>query len=169
MSEERSLVLPPFGKSKELTFPMEKIIEAESRFPEVQMVNPATYVDLEHSFNEAYRELRKHLSVIGFQITQAQKELEMAKADVLLGSYADFMKDKPKYHDNADNRSAFLIRDEKYVAAMDRVAQLKAIESHWDGKVKALENVSRYMRKKIDLILRSGLSGADLYNTQRNR
>lgn len=145
---------------------MESIVRAESRFHEAQFVNPATYVELEHVLNEAYRDLRRHLSTIGYQITQAKKAIELAKADVFLGSYADFMQGKPKSHDNLDLRNAFLIKDDHYVAALDRLNQLLALETHFDGKIKAIENVSRYMKKKMDLILRSGVTGADLYNTQ---
>lgn len=167
MSENKNaLVLPAFGKSAQLEMAMANIQIAESRFPEAQTVNPVTYVELEHVFNEAYRDLKKHLATIGFQITQAEKAIENAKADVFLGSYADFMQGKPKSHDNADLRNAFLIRDENYLASLDRLNQLQALEAHFDGKIKSVENVCRYMRKQMDIILRSGLSGANLYNTQ---
>lgn len=165
-TESKALVLPPFGKTLEIKMEIEPIVVAESRMHEVQMVNPITYVDLEHTFNEAYRVLKRHLSTIGFQITQAQKAMDQARAEVLLGSYADFMQGKPKSHDNADLRNAYFMRDAEYIAALDRLNQLKALESHFDGKIKTLENVCRYMRKQMDLLIRGGLSSADLYNTQ---
>lgn len=163
--DKQALVLPAFGKSQALSFEMNLIKLAESRFHEAQQVNPITYVELEHTFNEAYRDLKRHLSTIGFQITQADKAIETAKAEVLLGSYAEFMEGKPKSHDNADLRKAFLMRDESYLAALDRINQLKALESLFDGKIKVVENVCRYMRKQMDLLLRSGSINSNLYVT----
>lgn len=159
----QSLVLPAFGKSKELAMEMAKIREAEARLIEAKTVNPITYVDLEHTFNEAYRDLKRHLAAVGFLIAQANKTQEEAKADVILGSYQEHAKAFPK-EANADTRNAFLTRDAAYSAAQERIDQLKAIEANFDGKIKVMENVCRYMRKQMDLILRSGLSGRDLYN-----
>jgi hypothetical protein len=166
---ERSLVLPPFHKAPEMRLDMDNIIEAEMRIHESKMVSPVTYADLEHCYNEAYRDLRRHLSTVGYQIAMAEKAIEEAKATVLLDKYPEFMAGKPKSHDNADLRKAFLIRDEHYAAALDRFNQLKAVESSLDGKIKVMENVCRYMRKKMDLILRSGLSSTDLHITQNRK
>lgn len=160
-----ALVIPEFGKSPAITLDMKSTREAESRFIEAKSVNPVTYVDLEHTFNESYRELKRHHATVGYQIAMAEKAIKSAKAEVLLGSYAEAMKDKPKNADNADMREAYLTRDADYNAATDRLAQLKAIESFVDGRLKVIENVCRYMRKEMDLIMRSGLTGKDLYST----
>lgn len=158
-----TLEIPAFGKSPGFSLHMSKIREAETRFIEAKLVNPATYSDLEHTFNEAYRDLKQHLSQIGYQINLADKALRLAKANVLLGSYAEVMKGKPKSHDNADLRDAYLIQDPDYVAALDRMAQLKALESNFEGKIKVVENVCRYMRQKMYLISKSGLGSSKLY------
>lgn len=166
MEEQKNeLVVPAFGKSPAMRLEMDKIREAESRFIEAKTVNPSTYADLEHTFNESYRDLKRHLSNIGYQLTQADKALREAKADVILGSYAEFMAGKPKSHDNTDLRDAFLIKDTGYLAALDRVNQLKALESNFEGKLKVIENVSKYMRQKMYLISKSGLGDSNLYVT----
>lgn len=162
-----ALVIPAFGQSPAISLEITSTKEAERRLIEAKTVNPLTYSDLEHCFNESYRELKKHMSTVGYQIALADKALETAKANVLLDKYPDFMKDKPKAQDNADMRKAFMMRDPDYLAALDRVAQLKAIETFVDGRIKVMENVCRYMRKQMDLVLRSGLSNANLYNTQK--
>lgn len=152
-----ALEIPAFGKLPAFSMDMGKIREAESRYLEAKTVNPSTYADLEHSFNEAYRDLKRHMSTIGYQLAFADKALRQAKANVLLGSYAEFMQGKPKSHDNADLRDAYLINDPDYVAALDRVNQLKALESNFEGKIKVVENVCRYMRQKMYLISKSGV------------
>ena len=164
-SNSQLMVLPAFGKAPELKMEMKNIRYAESRLIEAKTVNPFTYSDLEHTFNEAYRDLKKHIASIGYSLTMAEKAIEDAKADVFFGSYAQFMEGKPKSHDTLDMRNAFLTRDEAYSAALERKAQLKAIEANLDGKIKVMENVCRYMRKQMDLILRSGMSNSDYYIT----
>ncbi len=157
------MVLPAFGKSPALKLDMAKIRHAEQRLIEAKTVNPFTYPELENTYGEAYRDLRRHLASVGYAIAMANKSIEDAKADVILGSYAEYLENKPKAKDNADMRNAFLTRDPGYSAALERMAQLKALESNLDGKMKVMENVSRYMKKTMDLILRSGMSNANHY------
>jgi hypothetical protein len=165
---DKALVIPAFGKSPALSLEMGSIREAESRYLEAKTVNPSSYVDLEHTFNESYRDLKRHVSSIGYQLTLAQKALSEAKADVILGAYAEYLENKPKSMDSTARMEAFLSKDSAYSAALDRVAQLKALESLFDGKIKVVENVCRYMRKKMDLIIRSGLTDSGMY-TQGKR
>lgn len=167
--ENSLMVLPAFGRAPALKMEMKNIRYAEQRLIEAKTVNPFTYADLEHTFNEAYRDLKKHLASIGYSITMAQKSVEDAKADVILGSYAELMAGKPKSHDTLDLRNAYLTRDPAYSAALERLAQLKALEANFDGKVKVMENVCRYMRQTMQLISRSGMSNADYYVTIKDR
>jgi hypothetical protein len=165
--KENALVLPPFGKAPALHLEMAKIREAEARIHEAQSVNPLTYKDLEHEFNSAWRDLKRHLATLGYQLAMTEKALEEAKADVFLDKYPEYMAGKPKTSDNADMRKAFLSRDEAYSKALDRYNQLKAIEATFDGKAKSFEKICAYMKKAMDLVLRSGLSSSSLYNTQK--
>lgn len=168
MSEQNNtLVIPAFGQSPALSLDINNTKVAESRLIEAKTVNPITYPDLSHCYNESYRELKKHLSTVGYQIAMADKAIETAKANVLLDKYPEFMKDKTKSQDNADLRKAFMMRDPDYLAALDRMAQLKAIESFLDGRVKVMETVCRHMNKQMDLIIRSGLANSNIYNTQK--
>jgi hypothetical protein len=153
--DRHALVLPALGKVPELRLTMEKVIEAQNRLIEAKNVNPATYADLESCFNESYRDLKQHLSAIGYQIAQTDKALETAKANVLLDKYPAYI-EAQGIKDNTDIRKAFLIRDEAYCTALDRFNQLKALESSFEGKIKVLENVCRYMKKSMDLIIRNG-------------
>lgn len=161
------MIIPAFGSQEPQKLDLSATTSAERRLIEARTVNPLTYSDLEHAFNESYRELKGNLAKIGYMRDEADKALRRAKAGALIDKYPEFMKDRPKSQDNADMREAFLIRDDEYVAALDRVNQLKATEALFDGKIKVMENVCRYMKKQMDLILRSGLSNSNLYNTNR--
>lgn len=164
-NENSALVLPAFGQSPKLSLEMSSTREAERRLIEAKTVNPLTFADLSHCYNESYRELKKHSSTLGYQLTLAEKALEAAKATVLLDKYPDFMKDKPKTQDNADLRKAYMMRDADYLAALDRINQLKAIESFVEGRIKIMERVCSYMKTQMDILTRSGLSNANMYVT----
>jgi len=163
--DNKKMVIPPFKGTPKIELDLNATKEAELRFIEAKDVNPITYTDLEHSYNESYRELKRHHATVTYQLAMADKALEQAKATVLIDKYPDFMKDRPKSQDNADMRKAYLIQDADYVEALDRIAMLKAIESFVDGRIKVLENVCRYMRKRMDLIIRSGLTADQMYVT----
>ena len=166
---DQAITLPPFGKSPQLRLDMGTVREAESRLIEAKTVSPVTYPDLSYCFNESYRVLKQHLSNVGYRLNLADKALEEAKADVILGSYADYLKYKPKSAVSADLRQAYLIRDPAYNAALDRKNQLLAIQSNFEGKVKVLENVVSYMKQKMYLISRSGLGNDSLYLNKKDK
>lgn len=166
---EHSLVIPPFQKTEELQLVLNYTREGERRLIEAKDVSPITYAELESCFNEAYRELRRHLATIGFQLSKADNALETAKSNFLIDSYQAKIKDLPKSYDSADLRKAWLMRDSEYVAAKDRLDMLKAMEALLDGKIKVLEKTCQYMRKRMDLILRSGLSDPQLYYNRNGK
>lgn len=155
-ADKTTLTVPPTGNREALPLDLTKVREGESRLIEAKTVNPATYTELEFTFNEGYRQAKKNLSVIGYEIGQAEKDIRQIKSIYLIDEYPDFLRDK-KLKDNAANREAFLERQEEYVVAMDRVNMLKSLESLLEGKVKVFENVCRYMKKSMDLVIRSGI------------
>lgn len=160
-----SLVIPAFQKSEEKALNLNNTREGERRLLEAKDVNPITYANLESCFNEAYRELRRHLATVGYELSKADNALETAKSNFLIDHYQEKIKDLPKSHDSADLRKAWLMRDSEYLAAKDRLDMLKATEALLDGKIKVFEKTCQYMRKRMDLVLRSGLSGSNLYPT----
>lgn len=154
--DRTELTIPGFGPHPTLKLDTSKIKEAESRLSEAQVANPATYANLEYIYNEGYREAKRHLSVIGYQITLAEKSLREAKSIALLDNYQPFLKETG-HKDSAQIRDAFLERDLDYTGAQDRIDMLKAMEKLIEGKVHVFENTCRYMKKNMDLIIRSGV------------
>jgi hypothetical protein len=163
-NQENALVIPSFQGREEKHLILNKTREGESRLLEAKMVNPITYAELESCYNESYRELKRHLATIGFEISKAENSLETAKSNFLIDKYQEKIKDLPKSYDSADLRKAHLMKDPEYIAAKDRVDMLKAMEALLDGKIKVFERTCAFMKKKMDLILRSGLSDPKLYS-----
>jgi hypothetical protein len=150
------LIIPEFDTRPPVPVQMGKIKEGESRLIEAKVVNPATYNELEFTFNEGYREAKAGLAVIGYEILHAEKIVRRIKSEYLLDEYPEFRKEKG-LNDNSANREAFLESKENYTNAVDRVIMLKAMEKLLEGNVKVFENVCRYMKKQMDLILKSGI------------
>jgi hypothetical protein len=160
-----ALELPEFRGLPAIRLDISALQEAEKRAHEAQYVNPSTYANLEHCFGEAYRELKRHLATVGYQAVKAENEFEKSRAIALMDKYQEFMKDKPARLDTGEFRKAYISQDPDVVEAKDRLDSLKALEMFLDGRVRVMENISRYMKKKMDLIIRSGLSGSNLYAT----
>ena len=151
-------LIPEFDTRSAISLDFTKISQGESRLIEAKAVNGATYSELEYVFNEGYREARKNLSIIGYEVAQANKRLRQVKSKAILDEYPEFLKEKG-LKDNACNRDAYLEKQEEYVAAQDRLDMLKALENLTEGKIKVFENVCRYMKKEMDILIRSGFTG----------
>ena len=156
-AEVVELAIPQFDDRPVITLDFGSIREGESRLIEARIVNVSTYSDLEHSFNEGYREAKKNMSVIGYEITQAERIFRRIRSELILDDYPQFLKDKG-LKDNATIRDAFLEKNQNYVNAQERINMLKAIEALMDGKIRVFENVCRYMRKQMDVVIRSGIN-----------
>lgn len=151
--------LPQFGSLPEMSIDLSKTRHAETRLPEAQSVNAATYANLEYIFNEAYRELRTAYATVCYRHSKAEEEIENVKAEIILGPYQEYVKDKPKNFDNADMRKSFVQREPNYQKAVDVRDQLKAIETLLDTRIKTMERTCAYMKKQLELLIRSGRTG----------
>lgn len=154
-TEYVNFVIPEFGARPAIKINLTKTKEGENRLIEARVVNPATYNDLEYTFNEGYRESKVSLSLVGYEKLHAEKVVRKIKSEILLDEYPSFIKEA-KLNDNSANREAFLESKDEYSKAVDRVIMLKALEQYLEGKIKVFENVCRYMKKQMDIIIRSG-------------
>jgi len=154
-SKKAELVIPQFGSLPQMTLDLTKIKEGEDRLYEAQTVTAMSYSNLEYVYNEGYREAKRHLSQVGYQITRAEKALREAKSRALLDEYPVFLKDR-NIKDSAQIRDAYLETVKDYTEAQDRIDMLKAVDALLDGKVKVFENTCRYLKKQMDIVLRSG-------------
>jgi hypothetical protein len=155
--EEIAFKLPEFKSLPAVKLVMNNVKVAESRLHEAQHANPATYSELEHCFGESYRDLQKHLGTVGAHILKAKTMLDKAKGVALMDKFPEYLKDKPKSMNNAAVRDAFVGQDEDVAAITDHLDTLMGLELLLEGRVKVMENVCRWMRKRMDMIIRSGV------------
>lgn len=158
------ITLSEFRGLPSISLDMTALKTAERRLIEAKTVTPMTYTDLEYTFGEAYRDLKKHLATVGYQILKTKAELEKSKASALLDKYPVFLATKPSRFDNAAVRDAFLARDEEVQAAQERLDSLVTLEVFIEGRIKVMENVCQYMRNAMKLVARSGTTGDMPYN-----
>lgn len=148
--------IPAFHDRPVVALSFSNVKEGERRLIEARIVNPSTYSELEFTFNEGYREARANVAVIGYELTQAERIFRKIQSELILDEYPNFLKQKG-LKDNATVRDAFLESQPQYVDAQERINMLKAMEALMDGKIKVFENVCRYMRKQMDILIRSGI------------
>lgn len=153
-----TVTVPGLGRCSSLSLGISKWTESKKRLFEAKTVNPSNYSDLEYCFNEAYREMKNNLSKISYAIAMAKQNIEDIKADIILDEIPKIMEEKGlrKSSNNADLRNAVFARSEKYREANEHLANLQALEMFFEGHIKLMENTCRYMRKRMDYIIRSG-------------
>jgi len=149
------MTIPAVGKLPEVSFDLQKTQIAESRLHEAQLVTYATYADLEYTYNEAWRELRRAYATVSYRVAKAEEEIKNIKAGILLDKWPEQTKDKPKNYDNADMRAAFIQKDPEYAAAVDHRDQMKAIETLIDTRAKTMERTCSYMKKQMEMHARA--------------
>lgn len=149
-------VIPELGQIQQQAISFSSIKEGERRILESKIVNGGTYNELEFTMNEGYREAKKNLTLIGYNILKTKKAIREAKSEAIIDEYVDWLGEK-KLKDSAAIREVFLQTNKIYVISMDRLDMLTALESLMEGKIKVFENVCRYMRKEMDIRVRSGM------------
>jgi hypothetical protein len=156
METTRSLTVPGLeGVSPPMVLDISLVHEAESRLIESKTVNPATYKDLEYLYNQGYRQARQNLSAIDFQIVRTERQIEREKARVILEVLPEKLEGKPASYNNADFRASILATDEAYRSVCERLDMLKAQAKFFEIRISVFEKACQYMRKGIDLIIRS--------------
>jgi hypothetical protein len=163
-SNRAEITIPAFGTMPEIKLDITNVKEAECRLIESKTVNPITFSELSFVYNEGYREAKKNLSIIGYQIAMTDKEIRKIRAEYLLDEYQGFLKET-KIKDSAAIREAFLDKKENYLTATDRLDMLKAMESLMESKIKVFENTCRFMNKQIEIDIRSGSIDKNKYLT----
>jgi hypothetical protein len=120
---------------------MQTIYSAEGRLSETKMVNSVTAVELMASFNEASNITSKYLSWVEYEILQAKKTLDLAKATVILDKMpaeAIRLKDSG-IKMNEDHRSAMITRDADCQKSLDILNGLEAVKAYLTAKNRTFE------------------------------
>ena len=153
-----TMIVPAFRHCKELTLDMVGWEAAMKRLPEAQNIVPSNYSSLEFSFQEAWREAKRNAIQVGNAIRKAQQNIEEIKADIILDEIPKLLEDKPKSANNADFRRAVMARNEPYQQATEHLDKLEAMLMHFESHMKMMENTSRFLKKQMDYIIRTGSS-----------
>lgn len=154
-----TLVVPAFRHCKELKIETSGWEAAKARMNEVQHLVPANYSSLEFTFQEAWRESRRNAIMTEDAIKKALQNIEEIKADIILTEIPKLLEEMPKGANNTDFRKAVITKNEDYKQANEHLEKLQAILAHLESNMKVMENTSRFMKKQMDYIIRSGSVG----------
>lgn len=150
------IVVPAFKHCKELRLDTSSWESAKSRMKEVQHLVPGNYSSLEFAFQEAWREARRNAIITEDAVKKAMQNVEEIKADIVLTEIPKMLEQMPKSANNTDFRKAIITKNTDYKEAMEHLEKLQAILAHLESNMKVMENTSRFMKKQMDYIIRSG-------------
>jgi phytoene dehydrogenase-like protein len=162
MSEQNNgttMVVPAFRHCPELRLQMTGWQTAMQRFPEAKTLAASNYLDLEFTFQEAWRESKRNAIQVGDALKKAKQNVEEIKADIIFEEIPKLMKTMPKgVTGNADFRKAVIARNEDYKKAQEHVEKLEAMLEHFESHMKIMENTSRFLKKQMDYFKNLGIS-----------
>lgn len=153
-----TMVVPAFRHCPELKLNMSGWSKAMERMPEAQRLAAANYLNLEFTFQEAWREAKSNAIAVGDAIKKAKQNVEDIKADVILTDIPALLEDKPKSANNADFRRAVLAKNEDYKKALEHLEKLEAMLEHFESHMKIMENTSRFLKKQMDYFRNTGIT-----------
>lgn len=139
----RFLSIPRGLPDKEpVQFDMHRIDYAESRLPEVKVLNLGVVADLKSVFAEAMSDLGRYLATTRFEYLQAKQQMELARAEALLDRYPDYVRTTLKDNgmkDNSDIRESFINRDPTFAHWQSIINHLEAMVGLLEAKNKTVE------------------------------
>jgi len=164
-----------------IRIPMGKIHTAESRLNEVRhTTNHAVAADLKSIFNDAWSDCSRYLAGLQSKEAEADRKLRLAKAEVILDKYPEFLKEwaarnpDMKVKDNQDVRDSYVFRDEEYqkwkivkdhvraVVALLEVKSKTFERAYWDCK----SNLEEQTRIQAGRNFNSGgVQGTEVFQT----
>jgi hypothetical protein len=119
-----------------MSLDMTEIHRAESRLGEIAVMNPAATPELISYFNQACNQVSKYLAWLSYEILEANKTLDLAKAVVVCDKMPDEVQklQAKGVKSNEDFRAALIARDPECQAAQDTLNILIAAQKLLDGK-----------------------------------
>jgi predicted nuclease with TOPRIM domain len=156
LNKGTTIVVPAFRYCKELRLDNSKWEEAKTRMNEVQKLVPGNYSSLEFTFQEAWREARRNAIMTEDAVKKAMQSIEEIKADIVLTDIPKLLEEMPKNANNTDFRKAVISKNQDYKQANEHLEKLQAILAHLESNMKVMENTSRFLKKQMDYIIRSG-------------
>jgi len=127
-----------------LVLEMFEIYRAEQRIDEVATVNALRAPELLKTFNKAYKELRKYISVLELEYETALAEQDRVKAVIVLDDAPKILRERglttaKNPSGSVDQRVAIVALDERYQKIHGIVINLKCFISLLEGKKDSIE------------------------------
>ncbi len=127
-----------------LGFEMVEIYRAERRIDEVAIVNAVRAPELLKTFNKAYLDLRKYISLLEYEHAIAEEQQSEVKGLIVLNDAPRILREKNLVSEknpsgSVDQREAVVALDPRYKQITELVINLKCYLSLFNGKKDAIE------------------------------
>ena len=152
------MTVPAFRHCPELRLNMSGWEIALKRLPEAKALVASNYLDLEFTFQEAWRESKRNAILVGDALKKAKQNIEEIKADIILEEIPGLLKEMPKSANNSDFRKAVMAKNADYKEALVHAEKLEAMLEHFESHMKIMENTSRFLKKQMDYFRNNGIT-----------
>lgn len=115
---------------------MTMIYGAEARLRDVAIATPRTAPELMATYNEAANQLTKYISWVKYEKLRAEKELGLAKAEVIIDKLPEQVAKLKEsgIKPNEDFRDALVAKDQKCSEIQEKINGIEAIMSLMESK-----------------------------------
>lgn len=135
------LILVPRVRSPQdpMRLDMREVYMAESRLGEVARVTPATSPELMATYNEAANTLAKYLSWVKYELLSAEKEYELAKAEVILDKVPEHALKLKELgiKSSEDFRAALIAKDPKCSDLQEKINGIECVYALLEAKAES--------------------------------
>ncbi len=129
-----------------MSIELQEILDVEKRMIEISYVNKQSAFELMSTFIIAASELRKILSKIKFEYSQAVKHAQKRRSIILLDEAPEIL-EKKGLSSSKDLRDAVVDQDLEYFNLSQVVDTLEATHEYLRGKLKDFEEACRAVKK----------------------
>jgi hypothetical protein len=128
---------------------IEEIVKAETRLQDVAIVNIHTAPELLATFNKAWLDLQKIVSLLTKEKLMADNAFSRARAEALLDCTTDYLKAKGHTKPSADLRNALMEIDPRVTQAKERLDEIRVILMYLSGKQEAFREGFSSIKKLV--------------------
>jgi hypothetical protein len=128
-----------------------ELVKLENRLADVATVTIQKAPELLMTFNRAWLDLNRMISILTFEKNKAENLLKRNRAEALLNCTEDTLKAKGHNKGSADLRNAIADTDPSVIEAGDKLDEFKALLSFLQGKQEAFKEGYQSVKKIISV------------------
>lgn len=148
--DETNYLVPSVDKQNQIAVNIASIVKAESRLQEVAVVNAHKAPELLATFNQAWLELNRAVTMLTYERNRADAARKQAKAEAILCCNDEAILKRGHKKASADLREAVSELDPEYKRLSGTLNEQEALLSYLKGKQEAFRKGFQAVKELLD-------------------